>query len=115
MSVASGCATTARADPAARLAALDAFPLEDRPGLAQAVARWGEGLHPFWERLEREVAIEPPTELAEGWYRGFGERLHEASRLDPERAAQFLERVPEPRRAAVERGYAWAVRAERLP
>lgn len=116
--------TTGQQDPAARLARLANYAPEWRPQLAEAVSRFGLGLHPFWERLALEAAIEPPSSelspagssgiLAERWFRGLGARVVEAARLDPDACERFLMQLPEARRSALRRGVEAAAADARL-
>ena len=74
---------TGNADPAERLRALEEWPPELRPYLAEAVSRLGWRIRPDAQALELELAIEVAPEWLERWDRGLGARLCEWKRLDP--------------------------------
>lgn len=107
-------ARTGAADPRQRLRALQDWPEELRPYLAEAVAAWGFRLLPSEDELLRELAIPPPPEWTERWDRALGRRVLAFSRLDPDRARALLRRAPPERQAALESAWLEARREASL-
>ena len=101
-------------DPRARLARLADYPPAFHGALVEAIARFGRALQVSREHLLAEAQIAWPTEHAERAARGFGERLADWARLDPDRVEELLGVVDAAARARLRRGFEAALAARSL-
>lgn len=96
-------------DLQAEFAAVAQAPPETQQALAEAVGRTGLGLMIFPERIEKEIQAPVPDPWRRAFLRGTGWRIHQISRLHPERALDFIGRQKAEDQVALREGFEAAV------